>query len=150
VFTLLIFARVAGQLVVASSAPRWLPPMEHWQSGLLPYPALLAGQAVVLVLMIWISVDFSRASGFWVDPKPRLGLAALVWSGLYFSAMIVRYIIRMARRPDQRGSAARFPSFSLGRGRVSVGVRDVTRSRATCAAASAASRPMFNSAPRIS
>src|ERR1700704_4697009 len=93
VFTLLIFARVAGQLVVARSAPRWLPPMEHWQAGLVPYPALVAGQTVVIILMVWISLDFSRASGYWVHPKPRLGLAALVWSGLYFSAMIVRYII---------------------------------------------------------
>ena len=109
VFTILIFARVVGQLVVASSAPRWLPPMDQWQSGLLPYPALVAGQAVVLTLMIWISVDFSRDWGFWVDPKPRLGLAALIWSYLYFSAMIVRYIIRMARRPDQRWLSGTIP-----------------------------------------
>src|SRR5436190_7140760 len=90
-FTILIFARVIGQLVVASFAPRWLPPMEQWQSGLLPYPALVAGQAVVLVLMVWISVDFVRGSGFWVQPMPRLGVAAQIWSALYFSAMIVRY-----------------------------------------------------------
>ena len=36
--TVLLVGRVAGQLVVARCAPRWLPPMEQWQSGLLPYP----------------------------------------------------------------------------------------------------------------
>ena len=70
VLTILLIGRVVGQLIVARWAPRWLPPMEQWQSGLLPYPALVAGQAVVLTLMIWISVDFSRSEGFWVRPLP--------------------------------------------------------------------------------
>ena len=108
-FTLLLLGRVLGQLVVATTAPRWLPPMEQWQSGLLPYPVLLASQAVVLTLMVWISLDFSRGAGFWVEPRPRLGLAALWWSYLYFTAMVVRYIIRMVRRPDQRWLGGTIP-----------------------------------------
>src|SRR5437667_10389446 len=67
------------------------------------------GQVVVLILMVWISVDFARSTGFWVEPRPRLGLAALVWSGLYFTAMIARYVIRMARRPDQRWFGGTIP-----------------------------------------
>lgn len=108
-FTLLLFGRVAGQVVVALRAPRWLPRMEQWQSGLLPYPALLAGQALVLALMAWISMDFSHGRGFWVEPRPRVGLAALVWSCLYFSAMLVRYIVRMTRRRDQRWLGGTIP-----------------------------------------
>ena len=108
-FTLLLAGRVAGQLVVVLAAPRWLPPMEQWQSGLLPYPVLLVCQAIVLTLMIWISADFSRGAGFWVEPRPRLGMAALVWSYLYFGGMIARYIIRMARRPDQRWLGGTIP-----------------------------------------
>jgi hypothetical protein len=108
-FTVLLFGRVLGQLVVARFAPRWLPPFEQWQSGLLPYPVLLSGQAIVLTLMIWISADFSRGAGFWVEPRPRLGLAALVWSYLYFAAMVARYIIRMVRRPDQRWLGGTIP-----------------------------------------
>lgn len=107
--TVLLVARVLGQLVVAMAAPRWLPPMEQWQSGLLPYPVLVAGQAIVLVLMTWISVDFTRGAGFWVVPRPRLGLAALWWSYVYFGAMVVRYVIRMARRPDQRWLGGTIP-----------------------------------------
>ena len=101
--------RVLGQLVAALFRPRWLPPMERWQSGLLPYPVLLVGQLIVLTLMAWISVDFSRRAGFWVDPRPRLGLAALWWSYLYFGAMNARYIIRMVRRPDQRWLGGTIP-----------------------------------------
>src|SRR5437870_1652347 len=108
-FTILLIGRVAGQIVVAWRAQRWLPPMEQWQSGLLPYPALLAGQAVVLTLMIWIAVDFSSAAGFWAVPRPRLGAVALWWSAAYFGAMVARYVIWMARRPDQRWLGGTIP-----------------------------------------
>ena len=108
-FTVLVFGRVVGQVVVARFAPRWLPPFDQWQSGLLAYPALLTGQAVVLTLMVWISVDFSRGAGFWVEPRPRLGLAAIIWSYVYFAAMITRYVIRMARRPEQRWLGGTIP-----------------------------------------
>jgi len=108
-FTALLVARVLGQLVVASMSPKWLPPFEQWQSGLLPYPALLAGQAVVLVLMTRISTDFSRGHGFWVEPRPQLGLTAVVWSYLYFASMVARYVVRMARRPDQRWLGGTIP-----------------------------------------
>ena len=108
-FTVLLVARVVGQFMVALSRPRWLPPMEQWQSGLLPYPVLLVGQLIVLTLMVWISADFSERAGFWVEPKPRLGLAALAWSYLYFGAMIARYVVRMARRPDERWFGGTIP-----------------------------------------
>jgi len=109
ILTVLLIGRVVGQLIVARWAPRWLPPMEQWQSGLLPYPLLVAGQAIVLTLMIWISMNFSRGAGFWVRPMPALGLAALWWSYLYFGAMVVRYIVRMVRRPDQRWLGGTIP-----------------------------------------
>ena len=109
ILTVLLIGRVAGQLVVARWAPRWLPPFEQWQSGLLPYPVLVFGQAIVLTLMIWISLDFSRGAGFWVEPHPALGRAALWWSYLYFGAMVVRYIVRMTRRPDQRWLGGTMP-----------------------------------------
>ena len=108
-FTVLLVGRVAGQLVVAWRAPRWLPPMEQWQSGLLPYPVQLAGQSIVLTLMIWISLDFSTGTGLWVVRRPRLGMAALWWSAAYFGAMVARYVIWMARRPDQRWLGGTIP-----------------------------------------
>lgn len=107
--TVLLAGRVVGQIVVVLRAPRWLPPMEQWQSGLVPYPFLLSVQVVVLTLMIWISIDFSRAAGFWVAPHPRLGRVVLWWSYLYAGAMAVRYVVLMARRPDQRWFGGTIP-----------------------------------------
>ena len=109
IFTILLVGRVAGQIVVVLFAPKWLPPMQQWQSGLLPYPVLLAGQAVVLWLMFSISLDYTRGSGFWVEPHRSLGMAAVIWSYLYAGAMAVRYVVRMSRRPDQRWLGGTIP-----------------------------------------
>lgn len=107
--TALLVWRVVGQILVVLFQPRWLPPMQQWQSGLLPYPVLLAGQVVVLWLMFSISIDFSRGTGYWVMPHPTLGRAAVIWSYVYFGAMVGRYIVRMARRPDQRWFGGTIP-----------------------------------------
>ena len=108
-FTAILILRVAGQLVVALSAPRWLPPMDQWQSGLLPYPVLLASQAGVLTLMVWISIDVSRGSGLFAQPYPDRAWAVIWFSYVYFGGMVLRYIIRMARRPDQRWLGGTIP-----------------------------------------
>jgi hypothetical protein len=107
--TLLLLLRVIGQIIVVLFAPRWLPPMEQWQSGLLPYPVLLVAQACVLTLMIWIAADFARGAGVFVQPMPQAGRAALWFGYVYFGGMIVRYVIRMARRPDQRWLGGTIP-----------------------------------------
>ena len=107
--SVLMLLRVVGQLVVVLRAPSWLPPMAQWQSGLVPYVFLLSAQAVVLVLMFSIAADFTRNAGFWVRPMPALGRIVLVWSYLYASAMVVRYVVRMARRPDQRWTGGTIP-----------------------------------------
>ena len=78
VLTVLLLGRVIGQLVVFFYAPKFLPPMGQWQSGLVPYPLLVAVQAVVLGLMVSISYDFSRGSGFWVQPATGVGVGGSV------------------------------------------------------------------------
>ena len=107
--SVLMLLRVVGQLLVYRRAPRWLPPMASWQSGLVPYPFLFATQVVVLVLMFWITADFARNSGAWVQPLPRLGKVVLIWSYLYAAAMVIRYGVRMARKPDQRWLGGTIP-----------------------------------------
>ena len=107
--TALLIGRVLGQLVVVLFAPRWLPPMEQWQSGLLPYPVLLASQFVVLTFMILISRDFARGSGFFVEPHPHGGPFSIAFASLYFAGMVVRYVIRMRRHPDQRWFGGTIP-----------------------------------------
>ena len=111
VLTALLVYRVLGQLVVVLWAPRWLPAMEQWQSGLVPYWFLLLSQAVVLVLMFSISIDFTRGHGYWVEPRPWLGAAAFYWSYAYATAMVARYVHRMTRYPDQRWFGGTIPIF---------------------------------------
>ena len=95
--------RVFGQVVVALYAPRWLPAMHHWYSGLMPYRYLLPAQLVLLTLMILISYDVYRMDGFfagsgWEAMSAPLKLAAVV----YFVAMVVRYVLTMALKPERR------------------------------------------------
>jgi hypothetical protein len=47
---LLFCLRVLGQILVAFFKVSFLPPMEKWFSGLLPYPELLATQILIIVL----------------------------------------------------------------------------------------------------
>ena len=108
-FTVLLFLRVVGQIIVVLRAPRWLPPMHQWQSGLLPYPVLLLGQAIVLTLMVWIAIDFSRGAGTFVQPYPGRARYVLGFGYLYLGGMVVRYIIWMWRRPDQRWLGGTIP-----------------------------------------
>ena len=48
--TFLFALRVLGQALVAFVGVAWLPIMEQWFSGLIPYPILLMIQFLVLVL----------------------------------------------------------------------------------------------------
>lgn len=108
-FTVLLLLRVTGQIIVAFHAPRWLPPMDQWQSGLLPYPVLLLGQSIILTLMGWICVEFSRGAGMFVQPYPDRGKYLLWFSYIYAGGMVLRYIIWMWRRPDQRWFGGTIP-----------------------------------------
>ena len=53
----LFLLRVVGQVVVATAAPRWLPPMARWYSGVMPYRYLLPTQIVFLVVMTAMTVS---------------------------------------------------------------------------------------------
>ena len=44
---ILFMFRVLGQVYVALYAPRWLPPLREWYSGLLPYYPLLPAQRLI-------------------------------------------------------------------------------------------------------
>ena len=101
-FTFLLFGRVIGQLIVYLYAPRWLPPMDEWQSGLLPYPVLVASQAVVLTFMTSICIDFARRHGFFVEAHPNGGVFSVWFAYVYFGGMVFRYIATMALRPERR------------------------------------------------
>ena len=85
--------RVSGQILVVGGVAPFLPPMHDWQSGLLPYPLLLASQILVLGVLATVCVQFSRAKGYFV--RPRMWLATPLWivGWIYAIGMVVRYAL---------------------------------------------------------
>jgi hypothetical protein len=108
--TILFLLRVLGQLVVATARPRWLPRMEQWYSGLLAYRYLLPVQLLILGIMVAVACGFTAGHGVLVDPRrPVPGRWLVGYSYLYMTAMLVRYVVWMKRRPDQRWLGGTIP-----------------------------------------
>jgi hypothetical protein len=105
---LLFAARVAGQYLVVRRAPGWLPPMDQWYSGLVPYPRLLAIQVAMLIAMAAVAVGLGLRTAL-ARPNPAVGNLVILVSTVYAASMVVRYVVRMARRPDQRWLGGTIP-----------------------------------------
>ena len=106
-FLELFLLRVLGQIVVVLRAPCWLPPMEQW--NLTPYRLLLPTQILFLAAMGWIATDLTRGAGFLARPNSVLGFSLIGFSYVYVGVMVIRYAIRMGRRPEQRWSGGAIP-----------------------------------------
>ena len=103
VLLVLFFGRVVGQILAATSAPRWLPPMARWYSGLMPYRYLLPTQIVFLALMTAMTLAVGRRSA----PLGTLSADAGAWivwaSYVYALGMVVRSIRYALAPPERRG-----------------------------------------------
>jgi hypothetical protein len=86
----LFAARVIGQLETLLMEPRWLPDMDAWYSGLLPYPVLLPAQIAILMLMTAVAWNRRIRSGAFARANPRSAGALRIFAGLYFVVMAVR------------------------------------------------------------
>ena len=107
---LALFAgRVAGQLAVAIGIAPFLPPMDQWQSGLLPYPALVSAQVAILAVLGTVSIQFSRGRGYFVRRRRWLGTPLWIVGWMYACSMVVRYAVWMTMRPDQRWTGDLIP-----------------------------------------
>jgi hypothetical protein len=91
--TALFVARVLGQALVASASVAWLPPMNAWYSGLLPYPLLLPVQIAIIAAQVVVDVQIWRGAGALTTPRPGLGRGLRVFSVVYAAAMLVRAIL---------------------------------------------------------
>jgi hypothetical protein len=105
----LFTGRVAGQLAVSLDAAPFLPPMEQWQSGLLPYPALLVSQLILIALLGTICRQFSRGGGYFVEPHPWLGRPLWIAGWIYAGGMVLRYVVWMAIKPEERWTGDLIP-----------------------------------------
>ncbi len=94
--------RVAGQALVAFLGVGFLPPMEQWYSGLMPYPILLPTQLAMIVVMVVIARDVARGSGMFSVPRRRAGPVLIGLSCLYALSMVVRYAVTMTLYPERR------------------------------------------------
>ena len=89
--TALFLLRVVGQIEVWLLAPAWLPPMQAWYSGLLPYPLLLPAQ--ILLLMLMAVLAYRRTVAPPRAEQNRHGHTLLRGLALiYFAAMAVRLV----------------------------------------------------------
>ena len=106
-FTLLFVVRVVGQVLVAIRPRDWLPPMHLW--NLIPYPILLPLQLIIIGIMLWINRDFSANSGIATIHHPGAGTMLIGFSAIYALVMVIRYIVRMSRQPEQRWFGGTIP-----------------------------------------
>ena len=74
----LFVLRVLGQLLVVAGAAPFFPPMDEWQSGLLPYPLLLASQIVIVGVLGTVCAQFARGRGYFVAHHPWLDRKSVV------------------------------------------------------------------------
>jgi len=92
VLLVLFIGRVLGQVLVATIAPSWLPPMARWYSGLMPYRYLLPTQIVFIVLMTTMTIGVARQSA----PFGTISAGAggwIVWASyVYALGMVVRSV----------------------------------------------------------
>jgi len=109
IFALLFVFRVVGQWVVSFQPVSFLPPMEEWYSGLLPYPILLPIQIVIIVIMGKVVMDFWNGRGYFIT-APKKGGVFLKWfSYIYFLSMVIRYIVTMWIHPERRWFTGTIP-----------------------------------------
>jgi hypothetical protein len=94
----LFVARVAGQILVVLFAPRWLPPMKDWYSGLMPYRWLLPSQLAIIALQVFMIRQVAAGA----PPHRTLAVAVFIFAMLYASSMVLRLYILRIRHPDYR------------------------------------------------
>jgi hypothetical protein len=102
----LFLLRVIGQVEAWLIAPAWLPSMEFWYSGLVPYPVLLPLQIVLLMAMAVIVIDETRGTSF---RSARQSQAMRAIALLYFGAMLLRLIVQLLRGTSDALAAGGIP-----------------------------------------
>lgn len=103
VLLVLFLGRVVGQILVATVAPAWLPPMARWYSGLMPYRFLVPIQIVFLILMTAMTIGVARESQPLGTLPARVGTWIVLASYVYAFGMIARSIRYALAEPEHRG-----------------------------------------------
>lgn len=99
----LFVARVVGQILAATTRPRWLPPMSRWYSGVMRYRYLLPSQLLIIALMAAMIVAVSREAEPLGARRSALGIVALLASYFYAAGMVWRAVHRILQPRERRG-----------------------------------------------
>ena len=100
--TFLFALRVLGQALVAFVGVAWLPIMEQWFSGLIPYRALLMIQLLMLILMVKITGEIWRGVGTFAIRQRHWSQFLIRFSAVYAGALVLRYVLTMILHPEMR------------------------------------------------
>ena len=88
--------RVIGQFEVFTLAPEWLPAMEAWYSGLLPYYLLLPAQIVLLMIMSVVAWNRRVRTGRFAAARPRAAATLRMLALVYFAFMAARLALNVS------------------------------------------------------
>ena len=108
-FTLLFMVRILGQVLVVNRQRSWLPPMDGENWNLVPYRILLPAQLTILIFMAFVIVGVAAELPPFGARRRSVGLILIVLSAVYAGVMALRYVVRMARRPEQRWFGGAIP-----------------------------------------
>lgn len=72
---------------------------------------LLFLQAVIIVLLTKVALDFTRGRGPFAVPRPRVGRVLTGLGAAYLGVMVVRYLVRMTLFPHERWTGGSIPIF---------------------------------------
>ena len=91
----LFASRVVGQLEALLVAPAWLPDMDAWYSGLMPYHFLLPAQIAILMLMAVVAWNRRVRGGQFARANPRAAEALRILAVIYFAVMAIRLAVNV-------------------------------------------------------
>lgn len=104
----LFLFRVAAQLVQKFYDLPFLPPFAAWYSGALAYPWLLASQIVIIAVMGWAIIGFSKSRTI---PRRGRGYWLLGLGSIYFMVMAFRLVAGFTFATDHPWLGAHIPAF---------------------------------------
>jgi len=103
--------RVAGQLLVAICPVPFLPPMQEWQSGLLPYSVLVTCQFLIITVFAKVCHDFYNQNGFFYVPNAALAEPLMNFGKAYFVLNSARFLIWTVVLKHYIGFSGTIPIF---------------------------------------
>jgi len=109
--TALFACRVVGQALVAFVGVSWLPAMEYWFSGAIPYPPLLIIQLLMLIVIIKITGEIWRGQGLFAEVRPQWSDFLVKFSAAYAGLMALRYLMGIILYPELRWLGHAIPIF---------------------------------------